>query len=38
LISLLVLPDVDSAPPRESGRVTFLVNFFDELRRRAPAD
>jgi serine/threonine-protein kinase len=31
----LIAPDVDSTPPRESGRVTFLVNFFDELRRIA---
>jgi Tol biopolymer transport system component len=31
----LIEPEVDSTPPRESGRVTFLVNFFDELRRIA---
>jgi serine/threonine-protein kinase len=31
----LIAPELDSAPRRESGRVTFLVNFFDELRRIA---
>jgi hypothetical protein len=31
----LIEPEVDSTTRRESGRVTFLVNFFDELRRIA---
>jgi len=32
----LIQPEIDSPPPGASGRVTFLVNFFDQLRRVAP--
>jgi WD40 repeat protein len=33
---LLMAPEIESTTPRDSGRVTFLINFFDELRRRVP--